>query len=162
MCNSTTFALQHSKYCFPAFYGTSDRQAAIFFWTHMIQTWSSFSLVDPCLIFFCFSVKPKFFTPTHVIVWSWLLWNLFVLLTDRRTTTKFGFTVFHYQNKNKRKKQLKVNRTSKTHLVLVRKLVSIVLLVYSQVYFSWTVFHVKFYFTVVMVSVVGTQITHIQ
>ena len=27
--------------------------------------WSSFSLVDPCSIFFCFSVKPKFFTPTH-------------------------------------------------------------------------------------------------
>ena len=54
------------KYRFPAFYGTSDRQAAIFFCTCMIQTWSSFSLVDPCSIFFCFSVKPKFFTPTHV------------------------------------------------------------------------------------------------
>ena len=40
-------------------------QAAIFFCTRMIQTWSSFSLVDPCSIFFCFSVKPKFFTPTH-------------------------------------------------------------------------------------------------
>ena len=25
------------------------------------------SLVDPCSIFFCFSVKPKFFTPTHAI-----------------------------------------------------------------------------------------------
>ena len=55
------------EYRFPAFYGTSNRQAAIFFCTHMIQTWSSFSLVDPCLIFFCFSVKPKFFTPTHAI-----------------------------------------------------------------------------------------------
>ena len=53
------------KYRFPAFYGTSDRQAAIFFCTRMIQTWSSFSLVDPCSIFFCFSVKPKVFTPTH-------------------------------------------------------------------------------------------------
>ena len=53
------------KYHFPAFYGTSDRQAAIFFWTRMIQTWSSFSLMDPCSIFFCSSVKPKFFTPTH-------------------------------------------------------------------------------------------------
>ena len=31
----------------------------------MIQTWSSFSLMDPCSIFFCSSVKPKFFTPTH-------------------------------------------------------------------------------------------------
>ena len=56
------------KYRFPAFYGTSDRQAAIFFCTRMIQTWSSFSLVDPCSIFFCFSVKPKFFTPTHEAV----------------------------------------------------------------------------------------------
>ena len=53
------------KYRFPAFYGTSDRQAAIFFWTRMIQTWSSFSLMDPCSILFCSSVKPKFFTPTH-------------------------------------------------------------------------------------------------
>ena len=53
------------KYRFPTFYGTSDRQAAIFFWTCMIQTWSSFSLMDPCSIFFCSSVKPKFFTPTH-------------------------------------------------------------------------------------------------
>ena len=42
--------------------------AAIFFWTRMIQTWSSFSLVDPARYFFCFSVKPKFFTPTHVCV----------------------------------------------------------------------------------------------
>ena len=56
------------KYRFPAFYGTSDRQAAIFFCSRMIQTWSSFSLVDPCSIFFCFSVKPKFFTPTHATV----------------------------------------------------------------------------------------------
>ena len=56
------------KYRFPAFYGTFDRQAAIFFWTRMIQTWSSFSLMDPCSIFFCSSVKPKFFTPTHEIV----------------------------------------------------------------------------------------------
>ena len=55
------------KYRFPAFYGTSDRQAAIFFWTRMIQTWSSFSLVDPCSIFFCSSVKPKLFTPTHAV-----------------------------------------------------------------------------------------------
>ena len=53
------------KYRFPAFDGTSDHQAAIFFCTRMIQTWSSFSLVDPRSIFFCFSVKPKFFTPTH-------------------------------------------------------------------------------------------------
>ena len=53
------------RYRFPAFYGTSDRQAAILFCTRMIQTWSSFSLVDPCSIFFCFSVNPKFFTPTH-------------------------------------------------------------------------------------------------
>ena len=35
----------------------------------MIQTWSSFSLVDPCSMYFCFSVKPKFFTPTHVPVY---------------------------------------------------------------------------------------------
>ena len=62
------------KYRFLAFYGTSDRQAAIFFCTRMIQIWSSFSLVDPCSIFFCFSVKPKFFTPTHVFLSSssWL------------------------------------------------------------------------------------------
>ena len=63
------------KYRFPAFYGTSDRQAAIFFWTRMIQT------MDPCSICFCSSVKPKFFTPTHVnvfdaqdvFVWQFLL-----------------------------------------------------------------------------------------
>ena len=33
------------KYRFPAFYGTSARQAAIFFCTRMMRTWSSFSLV---------------------------------------------------------------------------------------------------------------------
>ena len=56
------------KYCFPAFYGTSDRQAAIFFCTRMIQTWSSFSLVDPCSIFFLFFSKSKIFH-SH----SWIL-----------------------------------------------------------------------------------------
>ena len=48
------------KYRFPAFYGTSDRQAAIFC-TRMIQTWNSFSLVDPCSIFFLFFSKTKIF-----------------------------------------------------------------------------------------------------
>ena len=70
------------KYRFPAFYGTSDRQAAIFFRTRMIQTWSSSRLVDPCSIFFCFSVKPKFFTPTHVCVCVQKL---------------FGYTMAHFQ-----------------------------------------------------------------
>ena len=48
----------------------------------MIQTWSSFSLMDPCSIFFCSSVKPKFFTPTHVLsltgLKSCLLWQHFI------------------------------------------------------------------------------------
>ena len=48
MCNSTTFALRHTQI---SFYGTYDRQAAIFFCTCMIQTWSSFSLVDPWYFF---------------------------------------------------------------------------------------------------------------
>ena len=68
-CATRRLSLCDIRKCrFPAFYGTSNRQAAIFFCTHMIQTWSSFSLVDPCSIFFCFSVKPKLFTPTHVTV----------------------------------------------------------------------------------------------
>ena len=50
------------KYRFPAFYGTSDRQAAIFFWTRMIQTWSSFSLINgPLLDIFLFFSKTKIF-----------------------------------------------------------------------------------------------------
>ena len=77
MCNSTTFALRHTQISLSSILRhfrppsrhlllSSFSLAAICFWTRMIQTWSSFSLVDPCSIFFCFSVKPRFFTPTHV------------------------------------------------------------------------------------------------
>ena len=65
MCNSTTFALRHTQISLSGIlrhFRPPSRHLLLN--TH--DTWSSFRLMDPCSIFFCSSVKPKFFTPTHV------------------------------------------------------------------------------------------------
>ena len=81
------------KYRFPAFYGTSARQAAIFFCTRMIQTWSSFSRAWNSLRKRGFSRKWKskiaeknFFRRKTI----WQAYFFFFFKTVRRCSRKYG------------------------------------------------------------------------
>ena len=70
MCDSMTFALRHTQISLSGIlrhFRPPSHHLLLHTHDTNNETWNSFSLVDPCSIFFCFSVKPKFFTPTHVI-----------------------------------------------------------------------------------------------
>ena len=81
LCDSTTFALRHTQISLSGIlrhFRPPSRHLLLH--THdtnmeflQLSETTRARKIDPCSIFFCFPVKPKFVTPTHAYIFVWCI-----------------------------------------------------------------------------------------